>query len=326
MLGFALVSQFGLAQELDCGGFDRPIVFAGLDWDSALIHNAVAREILETGYGCESTDIPGSTIPMFQGMIRGDIDVTMEIWPDNLAASWDDALEAGEVVDLGINFPDSVQGFYVPTYVIEGDPERDIDSMAPDLESVFDLPEYAELFTDPEQPDRGRFYNCVIGWACEEINTRKLEAYGLDEHFTNFPPGSGEALAASLASAYARGEPWFGYYWGPTWVLGAFDMTLLEEPEHSEECWETDFACAYPTVPVLVSVSSDFYQQAPAEVIDFLENYETTGALTSELLAYAQDHDAQPEEAAVHFLRTQPEVWTQWVPAEVAERIQAALE
>ncbi|HET6520436.1 MAG TPA: hypothetical protein VFG47_11570, partial [Geminicoccaceae bacterium] len=30
---------------------DRPVVFSGLDYDSARFHNAVARRIIEAGYG-----------------------------------------------------------------------------------------------------------------------------------------------------------------------------------------------------------------------------------------------------------------------------------
>ena len=55
-------------------------------------------------------------------------------------------------------------------------------------------------------------------------NNKKMEAYGLDEHFTNFRPGAAPALDASMAAAYEKGEAWLGYYWGPTPLLGSYPM------------------------------------------------------------------------------------------------------
>ncbi len=118
-------------------------------------------------------------------------------------------------VSLGTNFPDAVQGWYVPRYVIEGDDARGIEPIAPELNFVSDLKEHWELFRDPEQPGKGRFYNCILGWSCEEQSTRKLEGYGLDRFYTNFRPGTGAALAAAIASAYERGRPVLALLLGP---------------------------------------------------------------------------------------------------------------
>ena len=41
-------------------------------------------------------------------------------------------------------------------------------------------------------------------------------------------PGSGAALAGSIARAYERQQPWFGYYWSPTPVLGKYDMVKVD--------------------------------------------------------------------------------------------------
>ena len=43
----------------------------------------------------------------------------------------------GTVLDLGLNMEASEMSFLVPRYVIEGDPERGIEPMAPDLKSVY---------------------------------------------------------------------------------------------------------------------------------------------------------------------------------------------
>ena len=71
----------------------REIVFGGLNWDSALVQNGVARYIVEHGYGYPTSQIEGATLPLFQGLRKGDVDITMEIWLPNQDAAWNDAVK-----------------------------------------------------------------------------------------------------------------------------------------------------------------------------------------------------------------------------------------
>lgn len=305
---------------------DRPIVFAGLDYDSAQFHNAVAMFILKEGYGCKVDSIPGQTIPLLNGVARGDIDVVMEVWMANPAQPWVDAEKAGKVVNLGVNYPDAQEAWFVPRYVVDG-PR----APAPDLKSVTDLPKYKDLFADPEEPGKGRFHNCVAGWQCELVNSKKLTAYGLDKDFTNFHPGSAEALAAAVESAIARKQPILFYYWGPTWLIGKHDLVPLQEPPFDRKVWDEMLASdhptaatAYPISEVIIGVNAEFMKQAP-DTIAFLINYETTNKIVSSALAQMHQTGASAEEAAKYFLKTREDVWTPWVPKDVADKIRAAL-
>ena len=308
--------------------FEGAITFADLDWVSPVIHNRIAQFILENGYGYETDTIAGTTQPMFQGMLSGDIDVTMEIWVEQLPP-YPEAVKNGEVVDLGVNFSDTPQGWYVPTYMIEGDEERGIEPVAPDLQHVDDLPQYADLFEDPEVPEKGRIYIGVPGWELTEINEAKLQAYGLEDDFNAFLPGSTQALMASLVAAYEQGEPWIGHLWEPHWVLAQLDMTRIEEPEYTEECWEQvyegEVGCAYPNVEVHISANAEFAEQAP-EVIAFLENYQTSTELTNQAMLYMEENEATEQEAALWFLREYEDVWTEWVSDDIADQVRDALE
>jgi len=248
----------------------------------------------------------------------------MEIWVENQQEAYDKAIAEQSIHDLGGNFLDNWQGWLVPTYMIEGDAARGIQAVAPDLKSVFDLPQYWELFKDPETPSKGRFVNGPTGWEATGINSEKLVEYGLDQYFTDFPAGSDAALSGSLASAYSQGKPWFGYYWEPTWVLGKYDMTRLEEPAYDATIWNTTHACAYPPNKVNIGVSTDFYDRAP-EIVTFLERYSTTTQQLNEVLAYMQDSGASTQQAAIFFLENYESTWTQWLPADVTAKVKAAL-
>jgi len=303
---------------------EKPIVFGDGGWDSIQVHNRIAAFIIENGLGYKTDFMVGETIPLVTGLIRGDTDVHMESWTQNMQELYDKGIKSGKMLDLGPNYSDSWQGWLVPTYVIKGDPERGIKAMAPDLKSISDLPKYWKLFKDPEDPQKGRFYNGCPGWAATKINDEKIKVFGLDKYYNSIITGADAALNGSMAAAYKRGKPWFGYYWAPTWVLGKFDMTPLEEPAYNKEVWEKSKGCAYPAVEINVLVNSKLPERAP-EVVEFLKKYETSTDLCNKFLAYMKDNKAKTQDAAIWFLKNFESVWTQWVPADVAAKVKTAL-
>lgn len=300
------------------------IVFADAGWDSIRIHNSIAQIIIENGYGYKTDETSGSTATTFQGLRVGDINVYTEVWTDNIKEVYEEALDSGDVEKISTNFNDNDQGLYVPAYVIEGDPERDIEPLAPDLKTVEDLKKYPEVFEDPEDPGRGRVINAPSGWEVEKVITEKFATYGLEETLNNFLPGSDAAIVASLVDAYNKGEGWVGYYWSPTAITAKYDLILLEEDEFDQEIWDENKGTEFPPNDVVMAVHKDLPEQAP-DVVDFLSKYETSSALTEAALQYMEDNDASNEEAALWWMNEYEEVWTEWVSEEVAEKVKAAL-
>ena len=302
----------------------KTIIFADAGWESIQFHNDIAQFIMEEGYGYKTDILPGSTAATFQGFRQGDIDVYMEVWTDNLVDVYEEAIASGDVKEVSINFDDNAQGLYVPTYMIEGDPEKGIDPVAPDLKTVEDLKKYPELFKDQEQPEKGRIYGAPSGWNVDNIMQAKMETYGLGERYNYFAPGSDTGLSASIAGAVQKSEPWVGYYWEPTWVLGKYDMTLLEEIPYDEEIWDNGYGTTFPPMPVTVAVYKELEQEAP-ELVEFLSNYKTSSQLTSEALAFMQEEEVGTKEAAIWFFEQHEDLWTTWVPEEIAEKVKTAL-
>ncbi|GGB55964.1 ABC transporter substrate-binding protein [Virgibacillus dakarensis] len=305
------------------GDIDK-IVLADAGWDSIRVHNSIAQTIIEEGYGIDTEVTSGSTAATFQGLTEGDIDVYMEVWTDNIKEIYNKALDKEEIEKVSVNFDDNVQGLYVPTYVIEGDKEKGIEPMAPDLKTVEDLKKYPELFADPAEPDKGRLINAPSGWAVEQAITEKMDAYGLNDTFVNFKPGSDAAIVSSLTDAINSGKAWVGYYWSPTAVTAKYDLTLLEEPEYDKEVFEETKATAFPPNDVVVAVNKDLPEAAP-EVVDFLSNYETSSALTEEALKYMDENDASPEEAAMWWMEQHEDIWTSWVSEDIAKKVKESM-
>lgn len=306
---------------------DRPIVLADLPWASNAFHVALVRRILEDGYGCRTETRKGATLPLFADMAAGRVDITMEVWKDNFPTKWNSAAEAGTVVEVGVNFPDASQGWFVPAWLVRG-----ADAVAPDLKSVTDLARHKDVFSDPEHSHKGRFYNCSLGWACEAVNTRKMHAYDLNGAFTNFRPANGAALAAAIGENYRKKRPFVAYYWSPTWVLGTYDLAALDEPAHDPAIWRAmmdstrpDAATAYPKTIVTIAVHKDLVLAAP-DLIAFLKRYRTSSRMLSDILARQRLYDETAAEAADGFLRRRLELWTGWVPKAVAARVRQAIE
>lgn len=303
----------------------KVIQFADAGWDSIRVHNSIAQLIVEEGYGYDTEVTSGTTAATVQSLEKGDINVYMELWTDNIKEVYEAAIEKGNIVNVSTNFADNSQGLYVPTYVIEGDAERGIEPIAPDLKTVEDLAKYPEIFQDPEDKSKGRIIGAPSSWTVSEHLETKLQTYGLDEQYNYLAPGSDSAIVASLVGAYKEGEPWIGYYWSPTWVTASYDLTLLADNPYDETVWEETKGTEFPPNDVVIAVHKDFPTQAK-DVVDFLSNYETSNELTEQALDYMNEADAEPAEAAKWWMQEHEEIWTTWVPSDVAEKVKKALQ
>ena len=318
LLILVITSIFVYSEEVTA----KEIVFADVGWDSVKFHNAVAGLIAEQIFGYRWREVPGSTAVLHEGLLKGEIDVHMEEWTDNLA-TYDKDLNEGKFKDLGVNFDDNNQGFYVPRYVIEGDAERGITAMAPDLEYVWDLKKYPDVFPDAEIKGMGRVYGAIPGWEVDEIIHNKYLHYNIDESFVYFRPGSDAAISSALTSAYEKGEPIVAYYWEPTWLMGKYDFVLLKDKPFDADTY-LEGKTELPSVKVNIGVSNKFYEQSP-EMVEFLTKYETSSALTSEALAHMQETGADYTETANWFLKQHDELIEQWLNPGDAQKIRAYL-
>lgn len=296
------------------------IVFSDLNWTSAQVQNRIAQYLVEEGYGYPTDVVFGATLPLFQGLRRGDSHVTMEIWLPNQDEAWAEAQAAGEVVSLGESLgKDWQSAFVIPAYLAEQYPE---------LDSIEDLkdPQFQELFATAETGGKARLVSCVTGWACEEVNAQQIEGYGLSEYVHIVNPGDGAAANADLYGAYEQEDPWLGYQWGTNDPALILDLVRLEEPEYSDECWFTTKACAYEDATILVAVNADLLGTAP-DIIDFLRNWsfdiETYKAVANWQL---DNPNADSNDAALWWLSNNDAVWSQWVTDDAAAAVSTALE
>jgi len=330
-----LIFALGCSSEARAGycASGRAVTFAGVNWESGEFITAVTREVLERGFGCRTESIPGNSVTLEQAVANDDVQIFAEEWVSR-SDVWKAAADKGQVRAIGHPFVGALEGWYVPTYLVKGDPARHIPPTAPGLTSVGQLadPTYLKLFADPEQPGRGRFLNCPSGWTCEGVNTAKLHAYGLDDRYVDFRPGTGPAMDAAITSAYAQGQPLLFYYWSPSAIAGKLALTRLAEPPYSKACYDDltsadgphTHGCAAPPADVAYGVSSKFAAAAP-EIIGVLERMTFPLPVLNANLVARADSQRDAKAQAILFLQQRPEIWKTWVRPEVAARIDASL-
>ncbi len=303
---------------------NKPVIFAGLNWDSVQFFNGITRFIIESGYGYPTYSIPGSSVPSFQRLRKGDVHVSMEVWFPNSQELYDKAIEKNQIVDLGLNFSDAVQGWFVPRYVVEGDLKRGVKPVAPDLKSVYDLEKYYHVFASKENPGIGRLIAGSAGWFNYKISCMKLKSYRLDDKFAQIATGSEGALFAALTNAYQKGEPILLYMYEPSWPMAKYDLLQIVEPEFTREVWRTNKKCAFSPSQVKKLAHIDLPKRVP-EVVEFLRKVKMDRDEISRILVTMKEKNLKPETAALEWLKKNKGVWSNWVPSDVAQKVKQAL-
>ncbi len=292
----------------------KPTITIGeYNWTSAELQANIAAFIIEHGYEYPVELIAGDTVSLFTALSNDDLDISMELWPGQQQNI--EALPAGTIELLGDSLDENWEGWVIPQYVKDANP---------DLVAVSDLPAHMELFATAGSRGKARFVDCIPGWQCEEINANKRIAYGLEDVLDTINPGSGGALFEDLISTYNREEPWLGYMWGPTKPTTLLDLYVLEEPPWSEACWSGDQGCAYPSSEVQIGVRGELLVDAP-DLVEFLRAWDFPADVQIAAETWMENENKVPSQAAVWFLNNFQELWTTFVPDDVENRVLDAL-
>ncbi|WP_060514202.1 ABC transporter substrate-binding protein [Pseudomonas sp. NBRC 111132] len=333
MLLASLLLAVSLAATDSAASAERsePIHFGAIGWESGALTTEILRLIVERGYGYTTDTLPGSTVSMEVALARNDLQVIAEEWAGRSPA-WVKAEQAGQVFALGDTVKNAEEGWWVPAYVIEGDAARKLKPLAPELRSVEDLKRYPQVFRDPESPDKGRFLNSPSGWTSETVNSQKLKAYGLNDLYTNFRSGSGAAMDAEIGSAIRRGQPVLFYYWNPTPLMGRYKLVRLQEPPFNAQAWATLTDAGNPnpkgsrSLPAKLSIGvSKVFRDSYPDLVSVFERVDLPIDRLNQALAAMSEKRTPPRDAALTFLRDNPDVWKTWLPADIAAKVEASL-
>ncbi len=292
-----------------------PIRIAENDWTGNLVTINLAKNVLEhEGYEVEL--VFADYTAQWAGLAAGDLDVAMEIWPSFSVAAhdeWIDEKGAVEVIgELGVV---GKSGWYVPTYVIEGDAERGIEPMAPDLRTWEDVNRYAELFARPETGDKGFCIDAVQSW--EIHNEERLANLGVN--LVNVYAGTEGALVAEIESAYAKGEPLFICdMWTPHWVQAVYDLTEIMLPPYTDACYgvgteePATYACDWPS-DVTYNVARVGFRDENPRAYEVLQAMHLATEEQQKMLVLVDIDGHSVEDAVAMWMEANQDTWMSWL-------------
>lgn len=310
----AFLAMSATDARAECGD----VSITEMNWASGAVVTGVAKFLMEQGYGCNVTVVPLDTVPAVTSLAEnGEPDIVTEMWV-NSGPAYLKLEEQGKVKTVANVLSDGgVENWWIPSYLAEKHPELKT------IEGVLANPELVG----------GRFHNCPEGWGCRVTNDSLKVAFDLEGNGIDvFDHGSGETLAGSIASAYEKKEPWFGYYWAPTPVLGKYNMVPVDMGPYvpdvhtcnaTQDC-PTPGKSSYPAAPVVTGVTTTFAAREP-EVVALLSNLSFTNQQMGEILAWKQDNNASAEEATVYFLSNYKDVWKNWLTDDAKKNLAGLL-
>ena len=330
----SLVALGFLALNVNANAACGKLVIAEQNWASAELMANVDKIILEKGYGCEVELIPGATMPTFTSMDeKGEPDMNPEQWanavytPLKKAVSEKRLIIANQAPITGLG-----EGWWITPGTVKKHPK--IKGM-----TAMEILERPELFPDKEDPSKGAFMGCPAGWGCQLANANLFRAFEMEKKgWKLIDPGSAAGLDGSIAKASDSNEPWFGYYWNPTSMVGKYNLQPVDfgVPFAGRDNWdncitlaEQDCANPKPTAwtksEVNSIVTANFAKTGGKEALSYVEKRVFPGEVMNGMLVYMADNQAKGSDAAVEFLIKHEDVWTKWVSSSAAKKIKKSL-
>lgn len=320
---FVTAAIAGGAANAECGD----ITLSAFSWQSSEAMTYVDQMILNNGYGCNASVVAGDTVPTITSLIeKGQPDVVSEATPSLLGDVYTKGAAEGRVSQIGTAISDGqVSGWYIPKYLADAHP---------DIKTVEDAIAHPELFPSPDDSSKGGVIQGPQGWGDTVVTAQLYKALDLDNKgFQLVPSGSAAALDGAIAKAYEQQQGFIAAYWAPTSLLVKYPMVRLDMAHDAEE-WARCTSiqdCPDPKpnywkeAEMVTLAAAEFSKNADPAVMDYFAKRSWTQAEVSAVMAWMTDNQANGEDGAKWFLENMGDVWTKWVPADVAEKIKAGL-
>jgi glycine betaine/proline transport system substrate-binding protein len=141
-----------------------------------------------------------------------------------------------------------------------------------------------------------------------------------------------------MSKAVLAGKNWFGYYWTPTSLIGKHKMIKVPfgVPFAGNSNWEnclvkSEQDCANPKKSAWIKsevytiVTDKFKKAGGGSAAEFLSKRTYPGSALNSMLVYMADNQAEGSDAAIEFLQKHEDIWTKWVPSNIASKIKSSL-
>jgi len=322
MMGFA--GKVGAQDNKICG----EVTIAAFNWQSAEFLAALDKLVLNAGYDCQASVVPGVPSSIFTSMVeKGQPDIAPESWITTFPEILNPAIADNRLLLLGYSLSDGgQQGWYIPQYTAEKYPE---------IRTIEEALKHPEIFSFDEDRSKGAVINGPQGYGGAVVTGQIFKAYeGDKKNFVLVDTGSAAGLDGAIARAYERRLDILAFYWEPTSLLGRYEMVRLEGGEHDAAEWArctSVITCPDPKPNIWMvddvysAVVAPFAERAPQDVLDYLTKRSLDNKTLNGFLAWMSENQATGDEGARYFLEQAPQIWQAWVSDAAAAKIKAAL-
>ena len=310
----ALAAQAAAAEAAAASTKKEAITLLEQDWTGQVVTINLAKVLLEQemGYDVEFNFATADSAAMFMGLASGQTLWTCCVWPPFTVDHMKEFIEEeGLVEDMGPLGTIGGTYWYVPTYMIEGDPERGIEATAPDIADWNNLNKYADLLSTADTGDKGRL---IAGCPCWTGEHQEERIAGLGLNYEVVYAGSEAAMLAEESAAYERGEPFLGWMWEPHWIHSKLNLTRVNFPSFSADCEGSGrYDCGWQE-SIITKLAWPGLKDKLPEVYQFLQNFSLTNAQQVELITAVDDEGKEPSVAAQEWADANESVWKAWIP------------
>ena len=287
------------------------VVFMSSDGqlENGLQANLLQKVIEKLGGEASLQPITDYTV-MATAMSKADNMAVLDFWRWQAPDIWAKFVEKDKsIVEIGTTDYKGEEGWYVPTYVIKGDKKRGIEPSCPGLPDWKALNDCADVFATAKTGDKGQYMEGAESWAPFYGDQKRID--NLKLNYEMVFAGSEPALFAELKSSYQKGKPWLGLMWRPNYMTQIMDLTRVEFPDYSDECWGKTYACQWPETTIYQLASAGMKDKYPT-AWKILQNYEMPDDRLKKLMGYVVDDGMTFPDAAQKWVDENEDVWKAW--------------
>ncbi|OWZ83554.1 glycine betaine ABC transporter substrate-binding protein [Natranaerobius trueperi] len=261
----------------------KEIEMAKVEWTCATQKAYVNTAILETlGYDVSRENY---TLPIIiEGMSNGEIDFFTDAWDKTWGQPLDEALKAGDMIDINTQIDDASYSPAVPTYVYEAG-----------VQSLEDLAKYSDKF-------EYSYYGLESGNDGNEIMIEAFDndTYGLGEWDI---VESNEAAMITDVRQQMEDEEWVVFSgWEPHYMNVVLDMEYLDDPKG---IWGDSESIS--------TVVRDGLEEADPNLTKYLKQFDVDQEIVNEWVYEFGYHERDPEEVAEEWITENIDIVLQWV-------------
>ncbi|WP_136246881.1 glycine betaine ABC transporter substrate-binding protein [Halomonas borealis] len=281
-LTLSLIAGLTLAGPALAADRDDRLRLIAPPWPGVTVKSEIFSQLIEPlGYTTEILEV-SSTVG-YSTLQSGDSDAFLAGWLPAQQESYDAAMQADAIVDLGNNVNGARMGFAVPEYVYEAGITR------------------AEQLADPEVAERfdKTVYSIESGSTVTDMINAAIDAdtHGLDdwEIMASSTPG----MLSEVDGAVKR-ERWILFYgWTPHWMVPEYNTRILEDSADV-------FGANNGSSDVKTIVAKD-YAEANPNLTRLLDQFELTAQEQSEFILGYSLEERDLEDVAHDWLVNHPE-------------------